>query len=259
MKRERENEVAAAECALVVPAEEKRKNRVRWYGVVWGIALLIFQHSMYLLANVIAGAIGLPAFSPKTAIDDLIPLVPVFILPYVWSYVFWAMAPMAVSKCEKRHFYNFVAAYVTACLFGMLIFIFAPSYMDREAENLVALAGDGFFGKLLQFIYNLDGGALAYNLFPSFHCMLSTLSYLGVMRRKEIPLWFRIYSLVMAVLIYCATVFTKQHYVVDIFGGVIIAVVFYFLATKFNWGRIWEKIERLFKKGDRNERKEDCA
>lgn len=68
--------------------EKKKNNRVKLYGVFWGIGLLIFQHSMYLLANVIAGAIGIPAISPKTAIDDFIPLVPIFILPYVWSYVF---------------------------------------------------------------------------------------------------------------------------------------------------------------------------
>ena len=44
-----------------LPAEQKEKNnRVKWYGVVWGIGLLIFQHSMYLLANVIAGWIGIP-------------------------------------------------------------------------------------------------------------------------------------------------------------------------------------------------------
>lgn len=132
--------------------------------------------------------------------------------------------------------------------------------MDREAENLVALAGDDFFGKLLQLVYGLDGGTLAYNLFPSFHCMLSTLSYLGVMRRKEIPLWFRVYSLVTAILIYCSTVFTKQHYVADIFGGVAVAVAFYFFAAKFHWGRVWEKIERRFKKeGDRNGKEKDCA
>lgn len=78
--------------------------------------------------------------------------------------------------------------------------------------------------------------------------MLSTLSYLGVMRRKEIPLWFRIYSLVTALLIYCSVVFTKQHYVVDIFGGIAIALVFYFLSTRFQWGRVWEQIERKFRR-----------
>ena len=120
--------------------------------------------------------------------------------------------------------------------------------MDRAGENLAELAGDSIFGDLLRFVYGLDGGTIAYNLFPSFHCMLSTLSYLGVMRRKEIPLWFRIYSLVTALLIYCSVVFTKQHYVVDIFGGIAIALVFYFLSTRFQWGRVWEQIERKFRR-----------
>ena len=79
----------------------EKKNKVKLYGVIIGIVTLALQHGIYLLANELAGLIGIPAFLPKiNAIDNLIPIVAIFIIPYVWSYIYWAMAPMAVSKCE---------------------------------------------------------------------------------------------------------------------------------------------------------------
>ena len=74
-------------------------TKVKGYGIVLGVLTLALQHGVYLLSHHISSRLGLDPFSPKTAIDDLIPLVPAFIIPYVWSYVYWAMAPMAVSKC----------------------------------------------------------------------------------------------------------------------------------------------------------------
>ena len=179
----------------------------------------------------------------------MIPLTSIFIIPYVWSYAFWAMGPMAVSKCEKEHFKDFMASCLVSCIAGTLALAFFPTYMDRVAEGLyVVPANPSIFDKIRMFWYSLDGSAMAYNLLPSFHCINSTLCYLGVAGRKEIPLWFRGYSLAMAILIYASTVFVKQHYVLDIITGVALAAVAYFLCKKFHWGRMFRPLERRFAK-----------
>ncbi len=176
----------------------------------------------------------------------MIPIVSVFIIPYIWSYVYWAMGPMVVSKCKKDHFADFMAAVLVACTAGMLVLAFFPTFMDRVAEGLfVVPQNPTIFVKLRMFWYSLDGSEMAYNLLPSFHCLNSTLCYLGVARRKEIPLWFRIYSLVITILIYASTVYVKQHYVLDIVTGVILAVIAYTVCKKFHWGRMFAPIERL--------------
>ena len=217
----------------------ERENRIKWYGIVIGILSALAQHGIYLLGHALAGVIGNEPFLPKIpAIDDLIPVVPIFIIPYVWSYLYWAMAPMAASKCKKDHFLDYLAAYLFACIAGMLVLAFAPTYLDRIAEGLYA-PRSGFFAELMRFWYSLDGSDMAYNLFPSFHCLNSTMSYLAVCGRKEVPLWFRIYSLVVTLLIFASTVFVKQHYVADILGGVVIAVAAFLLCKKFHAGRIF--------------------
>lgn len=232
----------------------KRENRVKLYGIVIGLILGVGQHGIYLLGHVLAGVIGNEPFLPKiAAIDDLIPVIPIFIIPYVWAYLYWIMAPMAASKCSKEHFWDYIAGYLLALFAGMIVLAVAPTYMDRVAEGLY-LPRDGFPAKLMRFWYSLDGSDIAYNLFPSFHCLNSTLSYLAVCRRKEVPLWFRLYSLILTLLIFAATVFVKQHYVADIFGGVIIGVAAFVLCKKTHAGRIFRKpIEFFSSRGKRAE------
>lgn len=98
----------------------------------------------------------------------------------------------------------------------------------------------------MQFWYSLDGGDMAYNLLPSFHCLNSTMAYLGVAGRKEIPTWYRVYSLIITLLIYAATVFVKQHFILDVFSGIAVALLCWFVAGKLNLGRFfkWTTPER---------------
>ncbi|MBP0990187.1 MAG: phosphatase PAP2 family protein [Oscillospiraceae bacterium] len=228
---------------------EKSTNRIKGYAVVIGIVYLILQHGFYLTGHYFAEWLGITPFLPKIPLDDMIPIVSVFIIPYVWSYAYWAMGPMIVSKCEKDHFADYMAANLVACIAGTLALAFFPTYMDRIAEGLYEISENPtFFEKLRMFWYSLDGSAMAYNLLPSFHCINSTLCYLGVAGRKEIPKWVRIYSLITTLLIYASTVYVKQHYFLDIITGVALAAIAYFVCKKFHWGRMFAPIERLYNK-----------
>lgn len=212
---------------------DKKENRVKIYGVIIGIVTALMQHGIYLGAYKLSCLVGREPILPKiNAIDDFIPVIPLFVLPYVWSYVYWLMAPMAVSKCSKQHFINYICGYMLSCAVGATVIVFLPTYMDRVEEGLYELKGFG--SKLLSFWYSLDGGERAYNLFPSFHCINSTVSYLGVMGQKEIPKSYRVYSLIITVLIYISTVTVKQHYVLDVIGGIAIAVLCYAVCVKAN-------------------------
>ena len=225
---------------------EKKTTRIKGYAIVLGILYLALQHAIYLLGHHLASWFGITPFLPKIPLDDMIPIVSVFIIPYIWSYIYWAMGPMVVSLCEKRHFADYMAANLVGCLAGMLVLAFCPTYMDRVAEGLYEVSENPtFFEKLRQFWYSLDGSSMAYNLLPSFHCLNSTLCYLGVAGRREIPRWYRVYSLVMTLLIYASTVYVKQHYFLDIVTGAALAAIAFFLCKKFHWGRMFAPVERL--------------
>jgi len=211
------------------------------YGWLSGIVHLLGGYTLYLLAELFCRILGTDrwAFIPKIPlIDDRIPLIPVFVVVYIFSYVFWVGGTAAVSLTEKRHFINYLFGLLCALLVGFLFFVFAPTYIDRAAENVMAeVEKPGIFRWMLGFIYRSDGGILGHNLFPSLHCQSSLYCYLGVRRRKEIPVWFRGYTLVMTVLICLSTLFTRQHYSMDVLSGLAVAVVCYAAAQKLDPAR----------------------
>ncbi|MBR6239264.1 MAG: phosphatase PAP2 family protein [Clostridia bacterium] len=210
------------------------------YGWILGFVYFALQYGMYRLGDFISRIIGTidNAFAPKIAvIDDAIPLIPVFSFIYLYSYIFWICGPIAASLTKKRNFINYIAGLSLAYVIGFLFFVFMPTYMDRVQEGLMHAAdGPGLWNMLLRTIYGADGSALAFNLFPSYHCLISLYCYLAVRKQEEISKGFRIYSLVMTVLICMSTVFTKQHYFIDIIGGLLISVLSYIVTGKLDPG-----------------------
>lgn len=215
-------------------------KKIPGWGWLAGVAYFILQYSIYRLADFITRVTGTinRAYAPKIpVIDDAIPVIAPFVVIYLFSYVFWICGPMAVSLTGKKNFINFVIGLSAAYLIGFLIFIFSPTYMDRAAEGLPEIAArPGFFNYLLANVYMNDGNLYGFNLFPSYHCLGSAYCYLGIRKRKEVSRGFRIYSLVMAILICMSTVFTKQHYAIDIVGGLSIAILCYAIVEKINPG-----------------------
>lgn len=206
------------------------------YGWVAGVVFLLSEYSLYLFGTWIAKVTGTInwAVTPKIPfIDNNIPYVGAFILVYVFAYVFWALQPAAVSLTGKKNFTDFAIASLASFFVGFLIFIFMPTIINRSAEHAYENAEKSIFRDLILFIYNNDGNeTVAYNLFPSFHCLVSMCCYLGVRKRPELSKGFRAYSLVMTILICMSTVLLKQHYFLDIVSGVLIPTVCFAVVRK---------------------------
>lgn len=210
------------------------------YGWIIGIILFALQYGMYRLAVVLSELTHTVdnAFIPKIPFDDSIPLVPIFVIIYIFSYAFWVIGMIAVSKTKKENYINFLFVILISYLIGFLILWIFPTKMDRVAEGLIDYSNsDKFLAWLLKMVYDADGETMAWNLFPSYHCLISLCCYLGIFRQKEISLRFRIYSFVMVILISMSTVFTKQHYFIDILGGLTIPIITYVIIYFLNPGK----------------------
>lgn len=218
----------------------KTLRAIPWWGWVFGFAYFALQYGMYRLGAFLSRVIGTIDYSFPCKIpfiDDLFPVIPVFVVVYLFSYIFWIGGPIAVSLTSRRNFVNYIAGLSLAYLIGFLFFIFLPTYMDRTAEGLMAIAAEpGFFNHLLETVYAADGSALAFNLFPSYHCLISLYCYLGVRKQPEIQKGFQVYSLIMVVLICLSTLLTKQHYIIDMVGGLGISLCCYTLMNRLDPG-----------------------
>lgn len=147
-------------------------------------------------------------------IDQAIPFLPVFICFYVAAYIQWFGSYIYHCCADRDLCTRILRAEVGLKLSSALIFIIFPTVMVRPE------LGSGFFDTLVSIIYFLDE---PINLFPSLHCAASWLCFrsacaLGGASRKYI-----LFQLFFTVLVCASTVFIKQHLIVDIPAGIILA------------------------------------
>lgn len=188
------------------------------------IALIVSVQMMYFpTSEQLTGGI-----EPKLPID-VFPILPAWVLPYLLCYPLWILGIVwAVLKMQDDMFRSFVAAALLTCTFAISIFIFFPTYVPEAV-----IPGDGVFTGLLRSIHQEWG---RYNALPSGHIYITALLALFYSqwypRRKGV--WITV-----TIIVSLSTLFTAQHYVADIFAGLLVAYLGYSL------GRLWAGISTL--------------
>lgn len=155
----------------------------------------------------------------KWPIDDKLPFMPVFILPYCAWFVFIAAVFfwLIFDRRQKRHIYRHTAAILIAMLISTIIFILYPTHVPRPAVE-----ENDFFSRLVLAIYSADE---PYNCFPSLHVAVAVISGITLYRYGPKRIGFRVLTAILIFLIALSTVLTKQHYTPDVIGGLILALV----------------------------------
>ena len=149
---------------------------------------------------------------------DVFPIWPVWVLPYLLCYVLWLTSiAWIISKIDDRSFRSFFAASMFTFALGALTFIFFPTYV-----RAAAVAGNDIFSGMLRFIHENWG---RYDAFPSGHIYITTLLalFFGHWYPRQKLWWILILAIVSL-----STLFTGQHYILDVLGGYLVAVAGYY-------------------------------
>lgn len=160
---------------------------------------------------------------PELALDRALPLQPVWALVYGALYLFLILLPVFVVRQEelvRRTVYAYLLIWITAYLF---FFVLYPTAAPRPAR----VTGEGFAVWGLRALYSSDP---PYNCFPSLHVAHSFVSALACHR---VHARLGVLAVGFATLVAMSTLFTKQHYVLDVIAGVVLAVVACWI---FLWG-----------------------
>ena len=169
----------------------------------------------------------------ETGVDRSIPFVPEFLVIYFGCYVFWAVNYILIARQDRRSVYQFFTGdFISRCV-CLVSFLAFPTTNTRPL-----ITGSGLWNQAALWLYSIDA---ADNLFPSIHCLVSWFCYLGIRGRKEIPRWYQSVSMVIAILVFASTLLTKQHVIVDVAGGVLLAEFCFFIGRKTDLYRIYER------------------
>lgn len=163
-------------------------------------------------------------FCLVTPWDLRIPLLSWTVLIYLGCYLFWIVNYCISVKIDQEKGYHFFGAHCIGEAVCFLCFVFFPTSMVRPE-----IEGTTIFDWLLRLTYSCD---TADNLFPSIHCFVSWLCWIGVRGKKEIPKWYQMVSLLMAVSVCISTLTVKQHVIADVPAGIALAELSYFLSGK---------------------------
>lgn len=161
-------------------------------------------------------------YDMTTPLDALIPFLPWTVGIYFSCYLFWAAnyyLCAVQTPAERRRFFCADALLKAVCL---VFFLALPTTNIRPE-----VVEENLWGTIMKFLYQIDA---ASNLFPSIHCAVSWLCWVGVRGRKGIPRMYRVFSFVAAAAVCVATLTTKQHVLPDLIGGVALAEICYFAA-----------------------------
>jgi membrane-associated phospholipid phosphatase len=154
---------------------------------------------------------------PKLPID-IFPIWPIWVLPYELCYIFWFSGIVwVIFKAEDRRFRSVIAACILTFSTGAVTFIFFPTYVKSATFE-----GSDIFTFLLHSLHEMWG---RYAAFPSGHVYITTLLVLFFGR------WYpRLNSLWISILIIVSlsTLFTGQHYILDVLGGYLVALAGYY-------------------------------
>ncbi|WP_458862212.1 phosphatase PAP2 family protein [Acidaminobacterium chupaoyuni] len=163
-------------------------------------------------------------FCLELSMEQQIPLLPWTSAIYLGCYAFWVINYILCTKNTTREMYRFLCADFVAKGVCLLFFVFLPTTIQRPE----VVASD-WGNALIALIYRYDA---ADNLFPSIHCLASWLCYVGVRGKSWVPRWYQKTSLINAIFVCISTLTTKQHVLVDVAGGILLAELAYWLAAK---------------------------
>lgn len=149
------------------------------------------------------------------SVDHMIPVRSGWVTVYVLSYIFWALGYIAVSRISRERFMRLFRADLMAKVVCAVLFVLMPTTISRPE-----FTSDNVFSWALNVIYALD---TPVNLFPSMHCLLSWLLARELMDIKQLRPAVRWGAAVFAVLVFVSTLFTRQHFILDIPAGVLTA------------------------------------
>ena len=152
-------------------------------------------------------------------LDGKIPFIPQLALIYFSTYIFVIQPFILLS--EARQFYWMLASFGAITVIASLVHATVPSKIERIQK----LETDGLSGKLINLFQKT---CKPYGNFPSMHVALS-VPVVGANFMVAGPIVGSI-TLVWAVLIALSTLFTKQHYILDVLAGLAGGVLIYTLA-----------------------------
>ena len=218
----------------------KKLLKEHTYSVVIPIAALLYSTLSFSLAKLLV--FWRPHWNMTLSADALVPFLPWTVIIYLGSFAYWYLSFVLAARQERKQADRFFCAHMLTVTLSFLCFVLLPTTLERPA-----ITEGGVWNWMMRIVYWVDSPE---NLFPSLHCSTAWLCWIGMRRRKDLPLWLRALALVFSLAVCISTLTTRQHVLVDVFSGIALGEATYLLAAmerlRARYSRLADAILRRF-------------
>lgn len=159
----------------------------------------------------------------QTPIDEWIPFIEFFIVPYLLWFAFIAAAFLYFFFTDVPGFYKMAQFMFTGMTVFLIISTFFPNGQDLRP---FVFERDNIFVDMVRMLYRAD---TCTNVFPSLHVFNSISVCVAVHEsetlKKHKGISYGAYALAGQIIL--ATMFLKQHSILDVIGAFVMAYVIY--------------------------------
>lgn len=175
----------------------------------------IFLLAVVLFLNIVVykiAQIAVPGgISLVTPIDNMIPFVSYFVVPY-YLYAVFLLLPFAVFWKDYKNYMVMALSLVAVLAISNVIFFAFQTEVPRPD-----IQSTDVFSKAVLAIYSTDNPV---NAFPSLHVAVPTIVTLFIFLRSR---KFGLCLTPITILIILSTLFIRQHVIADVVGGLVLA------------------------------------
>lgn len=156
-----------------------------------------------------------------TNVDQTIPFLKVFIVPYITWYGYIAVGLVYLCMKKRKTYYTSLISLNIGLIICYIIYATFQTTVPRPV-----ITGSDIFSNLVNMIYKHDN---PYNCFPSMHVTTTYILMKGI-NNTENNIITRFIFNIIGILIIVSTQFVKQHVVLDlIFALLLCEVIFRFV------------------------------
>jgi len=152
-------------------------------------------------------------------IDNLIPFVEIFVIPYVFWYGLIVFSLIYFMLYDIGSFRGLQIYFIVTQLTAMTVYIFFPSRQDLRPTDFPR---ENLFVQIIRLLYALDTNT---GVCPSLHVAYSLGIASAWLKKKDISTIGKTFFVGAAILICLSTMFIKQHSVLDFFAAIPICIL----------------------------------
>ena len=182
------------------------------YGIIYMIWFAFLEKTVII-----------PEYIIHSGLDDLIPFIEIFVIPYLLWFVYVAVSVLYFMWKDRREFHQLIGF----LMIGMSLFLIISSLFPNGHDLRPAtFPRNNIFTEMVAGIYAADD---SNNILPSIHVYNSIACWSAIRNSRFLkdrkPI--RAGACILTWSIVLSTVFIKQHSVIDLISGVLLSGIVY--------------------------------